>query len=96
MTAKKCDIEELLTGCSPIVQRIVNAGNKFSIPSEEEGDEESSGIEEVTNFVFQDMDYVLKRINQPKPTVLSLPQQLSPSSTNTVQDYIRSQVLKKF
>ena len=81
-------IEELLAGCSLTVQRIVNTGNKFSIPPEEESDEESSGIEEVTNFVFQDMDYdVLKRIDQPKPTALSLSQQLSPSSTNTVQDY---------
>ena len=89
MTAEeKRVIEELLTGCSPTVQRIVNTGNKFSIPPEDERDKESSGTEEVTNFVFQDIDYdVLRRIDQPKPTVLSLPQQLSPSSTNTVQDY---------
>ena len=81
-------IEELLADCSPTVQRIVNTGNKFSIPPEKERDEESSGIEEVTNFVYQGMDYdVLKRIDQPKPTVLSLPQQLSPSSNSTVQDY---------
>ena len=89
MTAEeKRVIEELLTGCSSTVQRIVNTGNKFSIPPKEECDEESSGTEEVANFVFQDMDYdVLKRINQPKPTALNLSQQLLPSSTNTVQDY---------
>ena len=83
-------IKELLAGCSPTVQRIVNTGNNSSILLEEKSGKfkESSGIEEVTNLVFQDMDYdILKRINQPKPTALSLSQQLSPSSTNTVQDY---------
>ena len=84
-------IEELLAGCSPTtVQRIVNTGNNSSILLEEKSDEfeENSGIEEVTNFVFQDMDYhVSKGINQPKPVAFSLPQQLSPSSTNIVQDY---------
>jgi len=52
MTAEeKCIIEQLLAGCSSTVQRIVNVGNKFTIPApfdEEESDKEDNyGKEEL-------------------------------------------------
>jgi len=52
MTAEeKCIIEQLLAGCSPTVQRIVNVGNKFTIPPpfDEEGSdkEDNNGEEEL-------------------------------------------------
>jgi len=86
MTAEeKRIIEQLLSGCSPTVQRIVNVGNKFTIPApfdEEESDEECSSDEE-------DIDKLLDEIKctigismaqngsnlQPK----ALTQQLSPT-----------------
>ena len=39
-------IEELLVGCSPTLQRIVNAHNKFTIapPSEERGNDEDASM----------------------------------------------------
>ena len=46
---EKCVTEELLVGCSPTVQRIINAHNQFTIlpPSDEkESDEEDSNGEE--------------------------------------------------
>jgi len=50
MTAEeKCIIEQLLANCSPTVQRIVNAENKFTIPlpfDEEESDKEDKNSEE--------------------------------------------------
>ena len=47
MIAKeKHTIEELLVGCSPTLQRIVNAHNKFTIapPSEERGNDEDASM----------------------------------------------------
>jgi len=71
MTAKeKRIIEQLLAGCSPTVQRIVNVGNKFTIPApfdEEESDkEDNNGEEELLGKMsfIQHLDSAQLTINQ--------------------------------
>ena len=85
MTAEeKRIIEQLLAGCSPTVQRIVNVGNKFTIPppfDDEESDEECSSDKE-------DIDKLLDEIkctmgistaqNESNLQPKALTQQLSP------------------
>ena len=58
-------IEELLVGCSPTVQRIINAHNKFTIPTpsdEKESDEEDSNGEEDSDELTK--EYMVTRGDQ--------------------------------
>ena len=96
MTAEeKCIIEELLGGCSPTVQRIVNTENKFSIPAQ--SDEETDGIEEDSNeaiyMASQDIDNASQRDGQLK---LCLAQQLSPSSEDNKLTVGSQEILTPF
>lgn len=80
MTAEeKLIIEQLLANCSPTVQSIVNAENKFMIPppfDDEESDEEYSSDEEDNDKLAGEvMGTVQNESNQPK--VISLTQQPS-------------------
>ena len=62
---EKCIIEELLVGCLPTVQRIINAHNKFIIfpPSDEkESDEEDSNGEEDGDEITK--EYMVTRGDQ--------------------------------
>ena len=71
-TKEKCIVEQLLANCSPTVQRIVNAENKFTIPppfGEEESDKEDNDAEEelqgkISFIQHMHVDSAQLRINQ--------------------------------
>ena len=62
---EKCVIEELLVGCSPTVQRIINVHNQFTIlPSSDkkESDKKDSNVEEDVDEMTE--EYMVTRGDQ--------------------------------
>jgi len=85
MTAEeKLIIEQLLVGCSPTVQRIVNVGNKFTIPppfDDEESDECSSDEENIDKLMdeIKSTMGIVTTHNGSNLQLKALTQQLSPT-----------------
>jgi len=87
MTAEeKLIIEQLLAGCSPTVQSIVNVGNRFTIPppfdDEESGEKGSSGkardLDKLMDEIKCSIGIATTLNESSQPKLISLTQQLSP------------------
>jgi len=91
MTAEeKSIIEQLLANCSPTVQSIVNAENKFTILppfDDEESDEEDSSDEEGNDELADEVSaiYTMEIIQNESSQPISLTQQLSPAMRDVKQ-----------